>query len=254
MPLAVDSGTVSRSSLAFDRLTVSRVVFPAAKRLARHSHADACTAVVVDGAVRKRFRRAEYDAVAGALVTMPPDEPHADAFGSAGATIVVVEEAVERTPATCRLDWDALRIAGRIERELAAPDAYTPLAVEGLALELVAVAARQQPRRVPPRWLSRARERLLDAEGARVSLDELAREACVDPAHFARSFRRAYGVSVGAYARGVRLEWAAGELGTSDRPLIVIAADAGFADQSHFTRAFKQRFGITPARYRAAVR
>jgi quercetin dioxygenase-like cupin family protein len=186
MAVAVDTGTVSRSSLAFERLTVSRVVFPAAKRLGRHAHAQACTAVIVDGAVRKRFTRDEHDAVAGALVTMPPEEPHADEFGTAGATIVVVEERVERAPATCRLDWEAMRIACRIERELAAPDAYTPLAVEGLALELMAVAARQ--------------------------------------------------------------------LGASDRPVVAIAADAGFADQSHFTRAFKERFGITPARYRAAVR
>jgi AraC-like DNA-binding protein len=35
------------------------------------------------------------------------------------------------------------------------------------------------------------------------------------------------------------------------RPLVDVAAEAGFADQAHFTRAFRSRFGLTPGRYRA---
>ena len=71
------------------------------------------------------------------------------------------------------------------------------------------------------------------------------------PAHLARVFRAHHGVSVGEYARRLRLAWAAGELARTDTPLAVIASQAGFADQSHFTRLFRQHLGITPARYRA---
>jgi len=46
-----------------------------------------------------------------------------------------------------------------------------------------------------------------------------------------------------------RLEVAKGE-----RPLSMIALDAGFSDQSHFTRVFRQTFGETPARYARSMR
>ena len=254
MAVRVDSGTVGGARLDFDRFSVSRVVFPPASRLARHSHPRACTAVVVDGGVRKRFAKREADARAGTLVTMHADQPHEDIFGADGATIVVVEEREQRAAAICRLDWEAARIATRIERELREPDGFTPLAVEGLALELVAVAARQQARRVPPRWLEAARDRLHDDPCAPASVDRLAREASVHPAHFSRAFRDFYGDSIGGYARRLRLEWAARALADGDKPLAALAAEAGFADQSHFTRAFKSQFGITPARYRATMR
>jgi AraC-like DNA-binding protein len=72
--------------------------------------------------------------------------------------------------------------------------------------------------------------------------------------HLARSFRLAYGDSLGGYARRLRLEWAATQLVRSEEPLAYLAAKAGFVDQSHFTRAFRCEFGLTPGRYRSAHR
>ena len=86
------------------------------------------------------------------------------------------------------------------------------------------------------------------------SAHEVATEVGVHPSHLARAFRATYGDSLGGYARGLRLDWAAERLVRTDEPLVVLAADAGFVDQSHFTRAFKRRFGLTPARYRRAHR
>ena len=53
-------------------------------------------------------------------------------------------------------------------------------------------------------------------------------------------------MSVTAYARTLRLEWATVAVATTDDPIARIALDAGFADQSHFTRSFRRHHGVTP--------
>jgi AraC-like DNA-binding protein len=186
---------------------------------------------------------------------MPPEEPHVDVFGRAGARIVVVE--TNDDPGLDKVswsrDWDATVIALRIARELAAPDDFTPLAVEGLVLELSA-ARQRHPRRTAraPIWLRSACELLDERVPEQPSLGELAEEVGLHPAHVARAFRAYLGESVGSYTRRRRLEWAAGELITSDTPLRTLALAAGFADQSHFTRAFKSFVGVSPGRFREA--
>ena len=78
--------------------------------------------------------------------------------------------------------------------------------------------------------------------------------AGVHPVHLARTFRREYGVTVGEYARALRLDWAQALLSDPDLSLAEVAAGAGFADQSHFTRAFRAYAGVTPGRYRELLR
>jgi AraC family transcriptional regulator len=148
-------------------------------------------------------------------------------------------------------------VAWRIARELRSPDSATPLEVEGLVLEMFALASRQgqlerRARQAPP-WLARTRE-LLHASFLRQPprIDELAREAGVHPDYLARAFRVRFGVPVGTYVRRLRLEWAAARLAGTEEPIAQIALAAGFADQSHFTRAFKRYAGLTPGEYRHA--
>jgi AraC family transcriptional regulator len=83
-----------------------------------------------------------------------------------------------------------------------------------------------------------------------VRVAALADEIGVHPVHLARVFRAHHGMPLGTYLRGLRLDWAAGQLRTST-PLADIAAGAGFVDQSHFTRAFRSHTGLTPGQYRA---
>ena len=89
---------------------------------------------------------------------------------------------------------------------------------------------------------------------ARCRSTSSARPWAAIPAHVARAFRHAYGTSVTAYARTLRLEWATVAVATTDDPIMRIALEAGFADQSHFTRSFRRHHGITPGRYRELVR
>ena len=147
-------------------------------------------------------------------------------------------------------------IGHRIAAELRAVDESWPLAAEGLVLQLLATAGRAEPRPEAGRrsWLRDVRELLHERAPAAASLSELATAVGVHPVHLARSFRREYGVTVGQYARDLRLEWATSQLALPDSSLAEVSAGAGFADQSHFTRAFRAYAGVTPGRYRELVR
>ena len=133
-------------------------------------------------------------------------------------------------------------------------DVVTPVAVEGLALELTALAGRSRFPARADKWVERARALLLERFRESVRPGEIADELGVHRAHLARVFRARYGESLGEFTRRLRLQWAAQELATADLPLAVLAVEAGFCDQSHFTRAFGRQYGVTPARFRAMHR
>ena len=156
--VAVSDGTSRRASLTAGRFRVSEVVFPPNRRLPWHAHPLGCIAIVADGVVDKRFARFEAGAQTGAMITMPPEEPHEDRFGRAGAVIVVVESQASVGHVSCAPHPEAALLAMRIRRELAEPDVFTPVAVEGLALELTALAGRNRLPARAEKWVERARD------------------------------------------------------------------------------------------------
>ena len=127
--------------------------------------------------------------------------------------------------------------------------------IEGLGLELMAIAARTGTKpalRAEPAWLQRVEERLCDAGSPPVRLTALAHEAGVHATSVARAFRARHGRSLTGFLLERRLEWAARQLLESGRTLAEIALAAGFADQSHFTRRFREYAGVAPGRFRTA--
>lgn len=221
-------------------------------------------AVVLEGAMEKTFRGRMMRFEQAEALTMPVGATHAARFGSQGARVLVVKLHDRSSPLAGMLgrlaDFrapGATWLAWRLVAELRTPDAAAPLAAEGLALELLAAASRETGAGSrggrSPAWLRSAEDVLRSRIGDCVGLSEVAEAVGVHPAHLARVFRARHGVSVGAYGRRLRLEWAAQELVCGELPLATVAAQAGFADQSHFTRCFKQWVGTTPARYRNEV-
>ena len=77
----------------------------------------------------------------------------------------------------------------------------------------------------------------------------LAGEAYASPAHFARSFKRAFGETPHRYLQRRRIERAADLIRNTDAPLTEIALHVGFATPSSFTRAFKEVTGRPPSAY-----
>ena len=109
---------------------------------------------------------------------------------------------------------------------------------------------RPQPLRVRGGLSSAARRRaleLIDARlDARLTVDMLAREVGLSPAHFARAFKETMGRAPHQYLLWLRLERARRLLELCGADLSGIAQRTGFADQAHFTRLFKRAYHVTP--------
>ncbi len=85
-----------------------------------------------------------------------------------------------------------------------------------------------------------------------ISVDEMAREAGMSPAHFSRVFKETLGATPMQYVLAYRIEQAMKMMADPGRPLGDIALACGFADQAHFSRSFKQVTGQTPRAFRTA--
>jgi AraC family transcriptional regulator len=136
-------------------------------------------------------------------------------------------------------------------------DEISPLAIEALALELLAEGARLAPNVVttaPPPWLQQIDDLLRSEFIEPLTLDRIAGSVGVHPSHLARVFRRAHGCTVGDYLRNLRIEFACDRLRTTDASLVEIALAAGFSDQSHFSKTFKRQTGMSPAIFKKSFR
>jgi len=147
-------------------------------------------------------------------------------------------------------------LATRLYNEFRRMDDVSPLAIEGLTLELLAAFGRQEsgvPDRRPPRWLLMARELLHEKFAEHLPLDTIAGSVGIHPAHLARVFRQFHGCTLGEYVRKLRIEFACRRLTNSDISLVEVALAAGFSDQSHFSNTFKRQMGVSPAAFRKSV-
>jgi len=145
----------------------------------------------------------------------------------------------------------AMRLYGEIGRR----DQWSALAIEGLALEIIAELGRLADRlkqATKPHWVEEVREILSSRFIETPSLPELAESVGVHPVHLAREFRKRFGCATGDYVRRLRIEQACAALTTSDAPITEIALAAGFYDQSHFSNTFKKITGMSPAAWRVA--
>jgi AraC family transcriptional regulator len=145
----------------------------------------------------------------------------------------------------------------RMAVEMHIRDAASRLALEGLALEALALGLRVRTRdrwSRTPAWLERARDLLHERRSEQLEILDVAREVGVPPARLARAFRAAFGMPLATYHRRVRLDWAAHQIERYDTPISAIALRAGFYDQAHFTRHFRRHTGRTPAEYRRLIR
>lgn len=146
-------------------------------------------------------------------------------------------------------------LAAKIYREFSLFDELSPLAIEGLVIELIVELSRNQLHVVAaaPVWLKEASEIIRARFTERLSLAELSSCVGVHPVHLAREFRRLFRRTIGQEMRRLRIELACRELEKGPCALNDVALMAGFSDQSHFGRTFKNVTGMTPVQFQAQV-
>jgi AraC family transcriptional regulator len=233
----------------------------AGSRLPRHSHEQAYFCVNLGGDYTESYGRRRRSCHEGMLVFHPAGECHAEEHHGAvtslnveleGAWLRRIAELVAPLDQPAEFRGDEVAAAGvLLFRELRRDDRDSALAIEGLTFEILAASARRERTvdRRAPRWLRDARDLLVGPSDG-LSVRVLAAQAGVHPVHFAATFRRFVGCSLGEYQRRRRFEHARQMLADRSMTLAQIAADVGFADQSHLTRTFKRLSGMTPGEYR----
>jgi AraC family transcriptional regulator len=112
-------------------------------------------------------------------------------------------------------------------------------------------AVRSATREEVYRRLARAIDCLEAGPGDDLSLEMLAREACLSKFHFLRLFRAAFGETPHQYLLRRRVERAQELLARSALAVSEIGMAVGFDEPSAFSRAFRQRVGVSPAQWRA---
>ncbi len=229
-----------------------------------HSHECAFFYLILEGTCTQKCGNRERTGLTSNLAFHPAGEIHSDCWHVRGGRCLHLEfdahwmdqvrehSPVLEHPAEFRAGT-TIWLASRLYRELREPDELSPLAIEGLALELVTHVARGATNPVrggKPAWIRRITELLTARFNEPLTLAEIAREAGVHPVHLVTAFRLHVHYTPFDYLRRIRVSFAARQLVGTDKTLVEIALEAGFAHQSHFCRVFKAITGMTPLAYR----
>ncbi len=143
-----------------------------------------------------------------------------------------------------------------------APDLYAQSAAQFLATHLLSMQSGwpdpAQDGRRPGTLTDLRLARVLEYMNAHytepISLEQLAREACISRFHFGRLFKDKVGVTPHHYLIRVRMDAAGALLDETDLSVLEIALACGYQSAAHFTAAFRKRFLQTPSVYRRNLR
>ena len=108
------------------------------------------------------------------------------------------------------------------------------------------------PTNLPP-WLLRVNEKIQDEFSETLRTKDLADWMAVHPVYLARIYRKFFHCSIKTKIQELRIQQAIQELSTGQKPLSLIALDAGFADQAHLSRTFRKVVKRSPAAFRKWV-
>lgn len=244
--------------------TLSESIYPAGLKMPSHEHEPAYFSLLLKGAYTETCRKGTRTCIPSSIVFHPAGERHAVDFHNAEVRIFRVEvkarwlERTSKYAGTPDYSMDfhgglVSSLGTRLYGEFQRRDTCSPLAIEGLMLEIMAEVSRhqvKQSKQTAPPWLENARDILRENISEPPSLETLAKAVGVHAVSLAREFRRYYHCTIGEYLRQLRIETACRELSHSEVALSVIAANTGFYDQSHFSNTFRRHTGMTPTQYR----
>ena len=109
----------------------------------------------------------------------------------------------------------------------------------------------QDPRLL--RRLLRAKDAIDGASHEAWPVTRLAEVSGVSPAHFARSFRQAFGAPPHRYLLTRRVERATALLRDTDLPITEICFQTGWESLGTFGRTFRDILGLSPGEFRAGL-
>lgn len=246
-------------------LLLAEVELEPGQHVHRDAHAHAQFILVLSGSLTEVVGEDRTTFARSTLLFRRGGEPHTYQVPNGTRCLIVdmdpawLERAREHAPLLARSAAFRrgllLHLAQRLYDEFRQRDEVARLAIESLALGVLAEASRRgapaAERRVPL-WLQMAMTIVEQRFAERLLLTEVAKIVGVHPVHLARTFRRVYRTTFAGYVQQARVDFARRQL-AGQAALSEIACAAGFCDQSHFSRCFKRHTGLTPAEYRASL-
>ena len=100
------------------------------------------------------------------------------------------------------------------------------------------------------RRLYRARDFIQSSFTQKITLDEIAKIACLSPNHFLRSFKQLFGTTPNQYLSQLRLEKSKDMLTKTDLSITEICFSVGFESLGSFSWLFRKRFWKSLNKYR----
>ncbi|WP_020570496.1 helix-turn-helix transcriptional regulator [Neolewinella persica] len=186
-------------------------------------------------------------ATTGVCIDFLADLPEESGFGFLyGGTFRVAELGL-----TDLADWDTL------------PDPLATAQIPGLQQEIKAflesaialgdalhpVANQPTTRRELSKSLLTARQYLRCHYAENFALADLARVSCLSKYHFARLFKRAFGITPLRMQTNLRMKAAANQIRLDRVSLTTIAHTVGYMDLATFSRHFRAHFGVPPSKW-----
>lgn len=214
-----------------------------------HNHGEACFMLNGSSVYRETLGSKTYYHPAHALIWRQPNIVHNDGFAdpnSQSFSIFLNDDLIQQIAEVGSIpseftesNTDLVYLAGRLRKEFQNWGVGSELITEGLILEMLGHAQKLNvpQHRQPPYWLTKTIDKLETEFMFRHTNQNLAAEAGVHPVHFARTFRRYHGKTVGSYLKERRIQRAMVLL-ENKLSLSEIAYQCGFSDQSQFNKAF----------------
>jgi AraC family transcriptional regulator len=211
-----------------------------------------------DGAVSVAPARIPYISAwekAGDCVTISIDPSTVTEIARADGRI----DKFELCPQYAIQDPFIVEVAGILESQVESPNVASRLYAESLAAALAAhllskysnVTLREcGSLTIGKSQLQRGIEFINEHLESDVSLAEIAGAANMSKFHFAKSFRKAMGISPHQYLIKQRMDRARKMLRAADVSIDEIAVRVGYGNKSHFCTQFRKTVGTTPHRYR----
>lgn len=238
-------------------MQIQRVEYQPDSFLPRHAHDDWRLIVIVRGGLIERARGGvERDCTPRTALLRSAGELHSNEIGRNGCTCVAASVSHEllgqQSGTRLGAGGRIAHLAARLAEETSSRDPFAPLAAQGIVFELLAELCRGAETRGIPAAIARGRDMLAGRCTTPLRIDEIAREAGLEPVRFARLFRRAYGCTPSDFVRAERVARACDAL-RAGIPLADAARRSGFYDQSHFCNVFRRVTGMTPGAWRKSI-
>jgi len=258
--------TKSRGVIPGFRLMES--VYAPGATVPKHSHQCACFSIMLEGSMAETYGTRVLESKAQTVGFNAAEEPHSNVVSRSGARFLILEVGEDMTsrlkPYSSGFNRSAVFRGGELSwlglklyRESMQLDQLSALAIEGLALEMIALLGRTSVAasgKCPPAWLIEARDLIHSHFTESLSVSQVANMVGVHSVHLARTFKKHYRESIGEYVRELRIESARRDICHTDLPLADIAVKSGFYDQGHLSRVFKRFTGMSPSKYRSLFR